>query len=97
LCHDQRCDETTRDLSIGFTSSVDGSSTWSVQQLAGPFKNTWCPLTTSGYMVGDYIGISFVDGKDIPVFIVESEAECELGDLTSCNVWTASATISLAS
>ena len=48
-------------------------------------------------MVGDYIEISFVDGKAIPVFIVESEAECELGDLTSCNVWTASATISLSS
>jgi hypothetical protein len=96
LCHEQRCNETTGDLSIGFTSSVDGGSTWSVQ-LAGPFKNTWFPLTTSGYMVGDYIGISFIDGKAVPVFIVGSEAECELGDLTSCNVWTASATISLAS
>ena len=48
-------------------------------------------------MVGDSIGISFVDGKAIPVFIVGSEGECELGDATSCNVWTASATISLAS
>jgi hypothetical protein len=93
----QRCDETTCDLSVGFTSSVDGGSTWSVQQLAGPFKNTWFPLTTSGYMVGDYMGISFVDGRAIPVFIVGSEGDCELGDVTSCNVWTASATISLAS
>ena len=91
----QRCDETTCDLSVGFVSSVDGGSTWSVQQLAGPFKNTWFPLTTIGYMVGDYVGISFVDGKAIPVFIVGSKGTCELGNVTSCNVWTASATIPL--
>jgi hypothetical protein len=72
-------------------------STWSVQQVAGPFKNTWFPRTTSGYMVGDYIGISFVDGKALPVFIVGSKGECELGYVTSCNVWTAPVTISLVS
>ena len=92
---EQRCDETTCDLFVGFASSIDGGATWNAQELAGPFKNTWFPLTTSGYMVGDYIGISFVDGKAIPVFIVGSEGECELGDVTSCNVWTASATIPL--
>jgi hypothetical protein len=91
----QRCDPSTCGLSVGFTSSADGGSSWAVQQVAGPFKNTWFPLTTSGYMVGDYIGISFVEGKAIPVFIVGSESECELGDVTSCNVWTASATIPL--
>jgi hypothetical protein len=44
-------------------------------------------------MVGDYI--SFVDGNAIPVFTVATEGTCELGDITSCNVWTASATIPL--
>jgi hypothetical protein len=44
-------------------------------------------------MVGEYIGISFVDGKAIPVFPVATEGRCKLGDLTSCHVWIASATI----
>jgi hypothetical protein len=89
----QRCDEATCDLFVGLASSIDGGSTWTSQELAGPFKNTWFPLTTSGYMVGDYMGVSFVDGKAIPVFTVGSEGKCQLGDVTSCNVWTASATI----
>ena len=29
------------------------------------------------------------------VFTVATEGACELGDVTSCNVWTASATIPL--
>jgi hypothetical protein len=29
------------------------------------------------------------------VFIVGTEGTCELGDVTSCNVWTASATVPL--
>jgi hypothetical protein len=94
----QRCDETTCDLSVGFVSSIDGGATWTIQQLAGPFKNTWFPLTgggTPGHMVGDYVALSFIDGKAIPLFIVGSEGTCELGDVTSCNVWTASATIPL--
>jgi hypothetical protein len=44
-------------------------------------------------MVGDYVGISFLDGSAIPVFAVGIEGTCELGDVTSCNVWTESATV----
>jgi hypothetical protein len=44
-------------------------------------------------MVGDYVGISFLDGSAIPVFAVGTEGTCELGDVTSCNVWTESATV----
>jgi hypothetical protein len=29
----------------------------------------------------------------VPVFPVAAEGRCKLDDLTSCNVWTASATI----
>jgi hypothetical protein len=92
---DQWCDAETCDLYVGLASSVDGGSTWAVRTLAGPFKHTWFPLTDSGYMVGEYIGISFVDGSAIPVFPVASEGECVLGETSSCNVWTASATIPL--
>ena len=90
---EQWCDSKTCQLYVGLVSSSDGGSTWKVQDLAGPFKNTWFPLTDSGYMVGEYIGISFVDGKAIPVFPVAVRGRCSLGDLTSCHVWIASATI----
>jgi hypothetical protein len=90
---EQVCGPRTCQPSVGFVSSTDRGATWNVQQLAGPFKNTWFPLTDSGYMVGEYIGISFVDGKAIPVFPVATEGRCKLGDLTSCHEWIASATI----
>ena len=90
-----RCNRATCALSVGLVSSLDGGSTWDVQQLAGPMKTTWLPLTDSGYMVGDYVGVSFVRGSAIAVFAVATEGTCELGDSTSCNVWTASATIPL--
>jgi hypothetical protein len=89
------CGPRTCQPSVGFISSTDGGTTWDVQQLAGPFKNTWFPLTTSGYMVGEYIGISFVDGKAVPTFPVATEGTCELGETSSCNEWIASATIPL--
>jgi hypothetical protein len=97
----QHCDVKTCQLSVGFISSIDGGSTWTEPiQLAGPFKNTWLPYKdggTPGYFVGDYFGLSFVDGKAIPVFTVASEGTCKLGDITSCNTWEASATIPVGS
>ena len=87
------CTVATCELSVGFVSSTDGRTTWMMQQLAGPFKNAWLPLTDSGYMVGDYVSVSFVGGKAVPVYSVATEGTCKLGDITSCNVWTASATI----
>jgi hypothetical protein len=64
---------------VGFISSTDGGTTCDVQQLAGPFENTWVPLTNSGYMVGEYIGISFVDGKAVPTFPVATEGPASSG------------------
>jgi hypothetical protein len=93
---DAGCNVSTCDLSVGFASSVDGGDTWADQRIAGPFKTPWFPLTTQGYMVGDYFSVSFASGKAIPVFIAGAEGDCERGDVTSCDVWTASATISFA-
>jgi hypothetical protein len=87
------CNRSTCDLSVGFASSVDGGRTWANQQLAGPFRTSWFPLTTQGHMIGDYFSVSFVDGQAIPVFVVGTEGTCERKEVTSCNVWTASATI----
>lgn len=95
---EQWCDATTCQLHVGLVSSTDGGSTWTFQQVAGPFRNTWFPRTNSGYMVGEYIAISFVDGQAVAVFPVATSAtkgRCHLGDIASCNVWTASATIPL--
>ncbi len=41
-------------------------------QLAGPMTLTWLPLTTQGFMVGDYFSTSIVPGDDdaTPVFEV---------------------------
>ena len=89
------CDIDTCELSVGFASSTDGGVTWNSRRLAGPFRNTWLTATDDGYFVGDYVSVSFVDGKAIPVFTVASEGECELGR-TSCQTWIASGTISLA-
>jgi hypothetical protein len=89
------CTPATCQLSVGFTSSTDGGATWTSQQLAGPFKNTWLPLRSAGYFAGDYFSVSFVNGQAVPVFAVARKSTCELGDITSCNVWTASATISI--
>lgn len=93
---DAECRVATCELNVGLVSSTDGGSTWASRQLAGPLRTSWFPLTPSGYMVADYVGISFVDGNAIPVFPVATEGTCELGDPTSCNVWTVSATIPLA-
>jgi hypothetical protein len=90
---EQWCEPHTCQDYVGLASSLDGGSTWDFQQLAGPFKNTWFPRTDSGYMVGEYVGISFVDRKAIPVFPIAAKAGCELGDVTSCNEWISSATI----
>jgi hypothetical protein len=89
------CSIDTCELSVGFVSSTDGGATWNPQRLAGPFRNTWLPATDAGYFVGDYVSVSFVDGKAIPVFTVAAEGECEVGRI-SCHTWIASATISLA-
>jgi hypothetical protein len=65
------CTTDTCQLEVGFVSSIDGGTTWTTAtQLAGPMNLTWAPLTTQGYMVGDYISTSIVAGaaNATPVF-----------------------------
>lgn len=58
-------------LDVGFTSSDDGGNTWtSGVQLAGPMQLTWLPVSDDGYMVADYIGVSYVNGNPLGVFAV---------------------------
>lgn len=58
-------------LDVGFTSSDDGGNTWSSGiQLAGPMQLTWLPLSDNGYMVADYISVSYLNGNPLGVFAV---------------------------
>lgn len=57
--------------------------------ITGPMTLTALPLTTQGYMVGDYISTSFnSSGTAHGVFAVGNTVAgktCTLGDNTSCN------------
>ncbi len=67
------CTPSTCQLDVGFISSTNGGTSWSkAEQLAGPMRVPWAPLTTQGYMVGDYISTSIAPGDDdaTPVFAV---------------------------
>jgi hypothetical protein len=74
LCTTDQCQ-----LEVGFTSSRNGGKTWSKPQaLTGPMSLRWLPLTTQGFMVGDYFATSVVspngNGPSVafPVFMVAS-------------------------
>ena len=58
-------------LEVGFTSSEDGGKTWTKgQQLAGPMQLTWLPVSDAGYMVADYIGVTYNNGNPFGIFEV---------------------------
>jgi hypothetical protein len=47
-------------LSVGFTSSANGGSTWSTPQvITSGMASTWAATTSQGRMVGDYISTSY--------------------------------------
>jgi hypothetical protein len=47
-------------LSVGFTSSADAGSTWSMPQtITSGMTSTWAATTSQGRMVGDYISTSY--------------------------------------
>jgi hypothetical protein len=62
------CTPSTCKLDVGFISSTNGGASWSAkEQLTGPMMVPWAPLTTQGYMVGDYISTSIPPGDhDLP-------------------------------
>ena len=83
---DSNCTVDTCQLDVGFVSSTDGGKTWSSPvQLAGPMKIAGLPLTSQGYMVGDYISTSILAGKAWPIFAKSKGSTCTLGQIKSCN------------
>ncbi|MGA8764898.1 MAG: sialidase family protein [Candidatus Sulfotelmatobacter sp.] len=65
------CTTSTCQLNVGFVTSSDGGATWTAgAKIAGPMKLTWLPNSDNGYMVADYIGVSYVNGNPFGVFAV---------------------------
>ena len=59
------------ELDVGFTTSEDGGKSWTAgTQLAGPMKLTWLPDSDNGYMVADYIGVTYTNGNPFGIFAV---------------------------
>jgi hypothetical protein len=64
------CNNTCQ-LKVGFVTSENGGKTWTAgKQLAGPMKLTWLPVSDAGYMVADYIGVTYTGGKPRGIFAV---------------------------
>jgi len=58
-------------LSVGFISSINGGVSWNAKmQLAGPFPASW--IAQGNNKVGDYISLSFSNGRAFPVFSLAS-------------------------
>jgi len=56
-------------LAAGFVYSHDAGNSWSSpSKLASGMQMSWLPNTTLGYMVGDYISTSYLNGKAFGVF-----------------------------
>lgn len=65
------CTASTCQLTVGYTSSANGGSTWSTPtQLAGPMNLSWIANTSQGVMVGDYISTSITGGRAWPAIEV---------------------------
>jgi hypothetical protein len=66
------CTASTCQLNVGYISSTNGGTSWSVAtQLAGPMTLSWLPNTSQGRMFGDYISTSVrAGGNAYPVIPV---------------------------
>ncbi len=62
-------------LGVGFVSSTDAGTTWSVpQQLSTrPIPMSWLARSEGGRMVGDYFSTSYANGRFVPVFTLADE------------------------
>jgi hypothetical protein len=58
------CTGTGCEIQAGFVSSTNNGASWSTpQQLSPPMQLAWLAPTTQGAMVGDYISTSFLAGQ----------------------------------
>jgi hypothetical protein len=66
------CTASTCRLNVGYISSTNGGTSWSVAtQLAGPMTLSWLPNTSQGRMFGDYISTSVrAGGNAYPIIAV---------------------------
>jgi len=79
------CSTATCQLHFGYIESFDGGASWTpFVKVAGPSMTPWLPLTSQGYMVGDYTSNSFVGGLAFPVFLIAKQGTCQLGQTMSC-------------
>jgi BNR repeat-like domain len=68
-------------LDVGFVTSTNGGKTWTAgKQLAGPMQLTWLPVSDAGYMVADYIGVTYTNGNPRGIFAVAKKPSGTLLD-----------------
>jgi BNR/Asp-box repeat len=73
-------------LDVGFVTSENGGKTWTRgKKLAGPMKLTWLPVSDGGYMVADYIGVTYTNGNPRGIFMV---AKAPTGNLLNEAAYT---------
>jgi hypothetical protein len=64
-------DETACQIDTYYTSSTDSGNTWSTPiHLAGPMQPQWISTTARGRLIGDYTGMTFLNGIAFPTFSV---------------------------
>jgi hypothetical protein len=63
------------EIDAWLVESKDAGSTWSAARRlnAEPMQLEWLAETTLGRMLGDYISVSFVGGKAVPVLALSGE------------------------
>jgi hypothetical protein len=69
-----RCTGSPCRIDVLLSRSQDGGASWSRPQLvnAQPMRAAWLPTTTSGRMLGDYIGLSWSRGRPVAVYSLAS-------------------------
>jgi hypothetical protein len=57
-------------LGMASTQSTDGGRTWSKAQRldALPMRMAWLPQAEGGRMIGDYLSVTFANGRVVPVY-----------------------------
>jgi hypothetical protein len=68
-----KCSPSTCQLQMGVITSTNGGSTWSSPKIPNKtMQLSWLASTNQGYMVGDYMSTSILQGTAYPVFALAS-------------------------